>query len=45
MNNKDFKLDDYNYGFNDGDNAIIKFPKGLNEEVIRKISEIKNEPE
>ncbi|WPL38562.1 Fe-S cluster assembly protein SufB [Malacoplasma iowae] len=36
---------EYEYGFNDGDNAIIKFEKGLNEEVIRKISKIKNEPD
>ncbi len=34
----------YEYGFSDKDNAIIKFNKGLNEEVIRNISKIKNEP-
>lgn len=37
--------DTYDLGFNDGDNSIIKFEPGLNEETIRKISKIKNEPE
>ena len=37
--------ENYDYGFNDGDNAITDFPKGLNEEIVRKISEIKKEPE
>lgn len=35
---------DYKYGFNDGDVKLVKFEKGLNEDIIRKISEIKNEP-
>ncbi len=37
--------DTYDFGFNDGDNSIIKFEPGLSEEVIRRISKIKNEPE
>lgn len=44
MNNKNIN-DIYEYGFNDGDNSIVKFEPGLNEEIIRKISELKNEPE
>lgn len=34
----------YEYGFSDGDNSIHKFPKGLSREVVKLISEIKNEP-
>lgn len=39
MNNEEYK-----YGFNDGDISIIKFSKGLDENKIRKISELKKEP-
>lgn len=45
MSNK-YNIDEnYEYGFNDGDNTIIKFNKGLNEDIVKKISMIKNEPE
>jgi Fe-S cluster assembly protein SufB len=33
------------YGFHDPENYLYKAPKGLNEEIVRKISEFKNEPE
>ena len=36
---------DYKYGFNDGDVGVLKLEKGLNEDIIRKISTLKNEPE
>lgn len=36
---------DYKYGFNDGEVGLIKFDKGLDEDKIRKIVKIKNEPE
>lgn len=36
---------DYRYGFHDPENATIRFDSGLNEEVVRRISEIKEEPE
>jgi len=43
---KDFPVnEDYQYGFNDGDVSVFKTPKGLNEEIIREISQIKGEPE
>lgn len=35
----------YEYGFNDDDNSIIKFAKGLNVDVIKNISKLKNEPQ
>ena len=34
----------YKYGFNDGDQSVYKTDKGVNENIIRKISEHKNEP-
>ena len=37
--------DDYKYGFVDKDISIFDTGKGLNEEVVRTISRIKNEPE
>ena len=37
--------DDYQYGFIDKDISIFDTGKGLNEEVVRTISKIKNEPE
>ena len=40
--NRDYKK---KYGFSDSVEYTQKFPKGLNEEVIRRISAIKNEPE
>jgi len=36
---------DYQYGFHDSENATIRFDKGLSEQVVRDISELKNEPE
>ncbi|MGL5915777.1 MAG: Fe-S cluster assembly protein SufB [Culicoidibacterales bacterium] len=36
--------EDYKYGFNDGDIGILKLDKGLNEAVVREISQIKAEP-
>lgn len=46
-NKPDFldKLDEYQYGFQDPDVSVYKSGKGLSEEVVRKISEMKNEPE
>jgi Fe-S cluster assembly protein SufB len=35
---------DYRYGFHDPENATIRFDFGLSEQVVRDISEIKNEP-
>lgn len=37
--------DEYQYGFNDGDVSVFKTPKGLNEDIVREISQIKGEPE
>ena len=34
---------DYEFGFNDGDENIIKFEKGLNRQIVENISKIKNE--
>ena len=42
---KEIPDQDYAYGFNDGDVSVFKTPKGLNEDIIREISQIKNEPE
>ena len=36
---------DYRYGFHDPENATIRFDKGLSEQVVRDISELKGEPE
>jgi Fe-S cluster assembly protein SufB len=33
------------YGFHDPENYLFKAPKGLNEEIVRKISEFKDEPQ
>lgn len=35
---------DYRYGFHDPEQATIRFDKGLSEQVVRDISELKNEP-
>lgn len=37
--------EDYKFGFNDGDIGILKLDKGLNEAIVREISQIKEEPE
>lgn len=39
------KREDYKYGFSDPEKYVLKFKKGLNREVVKKISHIKNEPE
>ena len=36
---------DYRYGFHDPEQSTIRFDKGLSEQVVRDISELKNEPE
>ena len=36
---------DYQYGFHDPENATIRFDKGLSEQVVRDISELKGEPQ
>ena len=36
---------DYQYGFHDPEDATIRFDKGLTEQVVRDISELKNEPQ
>ena len=33
------------YGFHDAENYLYKAPKGLNREIVEKISEFKSEPE
>ena len=38
-------LGEYQYGFHDDIKPVVKFPKGLSEEVVSRISEIKDEPE
>ncbi len=40
-----YSQDDYKYGFHDDVESIIDTGKGLNEEIVRKISAYKNEPE
>lgn len=45
MNNNKLPTDDYKYGFKNEDVSIANTGKGLNEDVIREISKLKNEPE
>src|ERR671930_1784426 len=33
------------YGFHDAENYLYKAPKGINREIVEKISEFKNEPQ
>lgn len=40
-----FEKEDYKYGFHDPEKFVFKSEKGLNEEIVRNISKIKNEPE
>ncbi|GAB4430569.1 MAG: Fe-S cluster assembly protein SufB [Anaerolineae bacterium] len=40
----DVNLDDYKYGFSVPENYAFKAEKGLNERIVRQISEMKNEP-
>ena len=45
MSNKDLKkLQQYKYGFKDPEEYLVKFPKGLNEDIVKRISAIKKEP-
>lgn len=44
-NNKPPVTEEYKYGFHDEDVSIVKTPKGLNEAIVREISDLKNEPE
>jgi Fe-S cluster assembly protein SufB len=39
------EIGDYQYGFRDEEDYFYKSGRGLNEEVVRKISEMKGEPE
>ncbi|HTG69628.1 MAG TPA: Fe-S cluster assembly protein SufB [Candidatus Udaeobacter sp.] len=39
------EMEDYKYGFRDEHKAVFESGKGLTEEVVRTISEIKNEPQ
>jgi Fe-S cluster assembly protein SufB len=38
-------MDDYKYGFNDGDVGVFLLERGLDEDRVRRISAIKGEPE
>ena len=40
-----YAQDDYKYGFHDDVESLIDTGKGLNEEIVRKISAYKNEPD
>lgn len=42
---KELEFEEYKYGFRDEHKAIFQSGKGLTEEVVRTISEIKGEPE
>ena len=45
MNKNELPTDDYKYGFKNEDVSIANTGKGFNEDVIREISKLKNEPE
>ncbi len=45
MVKKDLFENDYKYGFSDKDTSILTTGVGLNEDVIRQISHLKNEPD
>src|ERR1700756_2015398 len=36
---------DARYGFHDAENYLYKAPKGINREIVEKISEFKSEPQ
>ena len=38
-------IGEYKYGFKDPETFVYKAEKGLNEDVVRKISEMKHEPQ
>lgn len=42
---KELPKQEYQYGFNDGDVSVYKTSKGISEEIVREISQIKEEPE
>jgi Fe-S cluster assembly protein SufB len=44
-NNNDLNFDQYRYGFSVPERALFKTKKGLSKEVVRTISQIKNEPQ
>ncbi len=44
MDDKTFLNEEYKYGFKDEDVSVFKTNKGLNEDIIKEISHIKNEP-
>ena len=45
MENKNLPNEEYKYGFHDEDVSVYNTGKGLNEEIVRAISKMKNEPE
>lgn len=45
MNKNDLPLEEYKYGFKNEDVSIANTGKGLNGDIIREISHLKNEPE
>ena len=46
MSDKDIKFqEDYKYGFKDEDVSVLKTDKGINEDIVREISRLKNEPD
>ena len=46
MSGKDVKFqEDYKYGFKDEDVSVLKTDKGINEDIVREISRLKNEPD
>ena len=46
MSEKDIKFqEDYKYGFKDKDVSVLKTDKGINEDIVREISRLKNEPD
>ncbi|MCY0899534.1 MAG: Fe-S cluster assembly protein SufB [Firmicutes bacterium] len=44
MASKPIVSDEYQYGFNDGDVAVLKFARGLSRQTVEEISRIKKEP-
>ena len=44
MANVDIDLGKYSLGWSDPEESVFKPEKGLNEEIIRKMSSMKNEP-
>lgn len=44
-NNNDLNFDQYRYGFSVPERALFKTKKGLSKEIVKTISQIKNEPQ